>query len=146
MLRLGRRVVLVGAAVALVVVAITVVVVLPVVVRSIAVDRLARMTGRAVALADIDLNLFTGRLSLHRFRMSQRGSADPALEFERLDVHLALPSLLTTNYRVREIALTGPRVYVARLGAARFDFDDLLALIPPPDPNEPPSPVVVTLA
>ena len=120
-------------------------IVLPLIVRQVAVDRLTRMTGRAVALADVDLNLFTGRLALHRFRLAQRGSDAPAVEIDRLDLRVALTSLVTGNIRVSELVLTGPRIYVARLGPGRFDFDDLLALIPPPDPAKPPSTTTVTL-
>lgn len=103
------------------------------------------MTGRAVALADVDLNLFTGRVALHRFRLAQRGSEAPALELERLDVQVAPTSLVTSNIQVRELTLTAPRLYVARLGANRFDFDDLLALVPPPDPNKPPAKSTTTV-
>ena len=113
-------------------------IVLPLILRWVTVDRISRMTGRAVALADVDLNVFTGRLVLHRFRLAQRGSDAPALEIDRLGVRIALTSVVTGNIRVRELTLIGPRVYVTRLGAGRFDFDDLLALVPPPEPNKPP--------
>jgi hypothetical protein len=120
-------------------------IVLPLIVRLVAVDRLSRMTGRAIALADVDLNLFTGRLALHRFRLAQRGSDAPAFEIDRLGLRVALTSLVTGNVRVSELTLTAPRIYVARLGPGRFDFDDLLALIPPPDPNKPPATSTTTV-
>jgi len=122
-------------------------IVLPLIVRRVAVDRITRLTGRAVALADVDLNLFTGRVVLHRFRLAQRGSDAPALELDRLGVRVALTSLVTRNIRLRELTLTAPRIYVTRLDAARYDFDDLLALTPPPDPAKPPptSTTTVTL-
>jgi Domain of Unknown Function (DUF748) len=142
--RFRRRTLVISAAVlgALVVVLL---IVLPLIVRRVAVDRLTRMTGRTVALADVDLNLFTGRAALHRFRLAQRGSDAPAVEIERLDARVALTSLVTGNIRVIELVLTGPRLYVARLGPGRFDFDDLLALIPPTDPAKPKSTTTVTL-
>jgi uncharacterized protein involved in outer membrane biogenesis len=120
-------------------------VVLPLILRRATVDRISRLTGRAVALADVDLNVFTGRVALHRFRLARHGSDAPALEFDRLEVRVALTSVVTGNIRVRELTLTAPRVYVTRLGAARFDFDDLLALVPPPDPTAPRSPTTITL-
>jgi uncharacterized protein involved in outer membrane biogenesis len=120
-------------------------IVLPLIIRWVAVDRLTKMTGRAVALADVDLNLFTGRAALHRFRLAQRGSDAPAVELERLEVRVALTSLVTGNIRVSELVLTGPRIYVARLGPGRFDFDDLLALIPPADPAKPPAKSTTTV-
>jgi uncharacterized protein involved in outer membrane biogenesis len=136
--RIRRRTLLIAAAVAGVLF-VVLLIVLPIIVRRVAVDRLSRMTGRAVALADVDLNLFTGRLVLHRFRLSQHGSDAPAVEIDQLAVRVAPTSLVTSNIRVREVALTAPRIYVARLGPGRFDFDDLLALIPPADPSKPPA-------
>jgi uncharacterized protein involved in outer membrane biogenesis len=135
--RISRRTLLISG-IALAVLVIVVVTVLPIVVRRVAVDKLTQLTGRAVTLVDVDLNLFTGRLVLHRFRLAQKGSDAPAVEIEQLAVQVAPTSLVTSNIRVREIALTAPRIYVARLGPDRFDFDDLLALIPPPDPSKPP--------
>jgi uncharacterized protein involved in outer membrane biogenesis len=142
--RFRRRTLVISAAVVGVLV-LVLLVVLPLIVRRVAVDRLTRMTGRAVALADVDLNLFTGRAALHRFRLAQRGSDAPAVEIERLELRVALTSLVTGNIRVSELVLTGPRIYVARLGPGRFDFDDLLALIPPTDPAKPKSTTTVTL-
>ena len=46
---------------------------------------------------------------------------------------------------VRDVALTAPRIHVTRLSFTQFDFDDLLALIPPPDPAAKPSTTTVTL-
>jgi uncharacterized protein involved in outer membrane biogenesis len=140
-----RRRILVIAATVLGALVVVLLIVLPLIVRRVAVDRLTRMTGRAVALADVDLNLFTGRAALHRFRLAQRGSDAAAVEIERLEVRVALTSLVTGNIRVSELVLTGPRLYVARLGPGRFDFDDLLALIPPADPAKPPAKSTTTV-
>jgi hypothetical protein len=134
-----RRRTLIIAAAALGVFVVVVVVVLPLIVRRVAVDQLSQLTGRAVALADVDLNLFTGRVVLHRFRLAQHGSDAPALELDRLEVRVAPTSLVTGNIRVSELVLVTPRLHVARLGPGRFDFDDLLALVPPPDPAKPPA-------
>lgn len=138
MRRVSRRTLLIGTA-ALGVLVLAVVIVLPIIVRRVAVDRLGQMTGRAVALADVDINLFTGRVVLHRFRLAQKGSDAPAVEIEQLALQVAPTSLVTSNIRVREISLVAPRIYVARLGPNRFDFDDLLALVPPADPSRPPA-------
>jgi uncharacterized protein involved in outer membrane biogenesis len=142
--RFRRRTLVIAAAV-LGVLIVVLLIVLPLIVRKVAVDRLTRMTGRAVALADVDLNLFTGRAALHRFRLAQRGSDAPAVEIDRLEVRVALTSLVTGNIRVSELVLTGPRIYVARLGPGQFDFDDLLALIPPADPAKPPAKSTTTV-
>ena len=75
-----RRVVLTVAAAAALGLVVFVVLVLPLVVRRVAVGQLAALTGRAVALRDVELNLFTGRVALNRFRLAQRDSTEPALE------------------------------------------------------------------
>ena len=142
-----RRRSLVFAAVALGAFIVVLLVLLPLILRAVAVRQISRITGRAVALADVDFNVFTGRAALHRFRLAQRGSDAPALEIDRLGVRVALTSIVTRNVRVSELAVVAPRIYVTRLGAGRFDFDDLLALIPPTDPAKPPpqSTTAVTL-
>jgi uncharacterized protein involved in outer membrane biogenesis len=139
-----RRLVLISVAALTVLVAVFLAV-LPMIVRSVAVDRLTLLTGRTVTLADVDLNIFTGRAALTGLGLSQRGSAAPALELERLEVRLGLASLVTSNIRVVDVLVTAPRLHVTRLGPTQFDFDDLLALIPPADPARPPSTTTVTL-
>ncbi|MBI4270596.1 MAG: DUF748 domain-containing protein [Candidatus Rokubacteria bacterium] len=126
-----------GVLVALLVLGAVVVTVLPEIVRRLAVSQLAQLSGRAVALEDVDLNLFTGRVALKRFRLAQGAGADAALEFERLDVRIGLLSLLTSDIRVRELTLAAATIRAARTGPTAFDFSDLLALIPPSDPTKP---------
>ena len=109
---------------------IALVVALPEIVRRVAVDQLAKQTGRAVSLDNVDVNLFTGRVALHRFRLAQKGSTDPAFEVEALEARLALTSLFGSHQRLTSVALTAPRIHVARLSETAFDFSDLLALIP----------------
>jgi hypothetical protein len=62
----------------------------------------------AVTLDAVELNVFTGRLALRKFALAQRGSRDPALSFERLEVRLAFPGLFVHHARVTELALTAP--------------------------------------
>jgi uncharacterized protein involved in outer membrane biogenesis len=133
------RTVVVSVVVALVLVVTGLLFGLPVLIRRVAVDRLTTMTGRTVALERVGLNPFTGRVALDRFRLAQRNSTDPALELEGLEVRVSMLSLLTQHIRVKSIALTAPRLHVARLTPTEFDFSDLLALIPPADPNAKPS-------
>jgi uncharacterized protein involved in outer membrane biogenesis len=118
---------------------------LPAIARRVAVDRLSQMTGRTVTLRAVGLNLFTGRVALDRFRLAQRGSNDPALELDGLEVRVSLLSLVTSHARVKSITITTPRLYVTRLSDTEFDFSDLLALIPPPDPNAKPSTRTVSI-
>src|SRR5687768_14696327 len=90
-----------GAFLFIVVLAVTaLLLVMPIVVRGVVIEQLARRTGRDVALATVELNLFKGRLALDGFRLTQRGSSDPALEIERLDVRVAPASLFGDNFLV----------------------------------------------
>src|ERR671936_638808 len=102
-------------AVLLVVVVTGLLVALPTFVRRVAVDRLARITGRAVRLERVELNLFTGRLALVGFHLAQRDSREPALEVDGLETRVALPSLFTNHVRITSVTLRGPRIHVARL-------------------------------
>ena len=113
---------------------------LPLFIQKVAVKQLAGLTGRAVALRSLELNLFTTHIALNGFRLAQKGSSEPAVEFERLDVRLAPASLLGDNVRITELSITRPKFFVTRLSADRYDFSDLLELIPPPDPDKTPAP------
>ena len=139
------RTVAIAAAVLVVVVVGALLLALPEIVRRVAVSQLTQMTGRAVALERVELNPFTGWVALRRFRLAQRGSNDPAFELEGAEVRVRVLSLLSSHARVTSLALTTPRLRVARLTPTEFDFSDLLALIPPPDPKAPPSSRTVTI-
>jgi hypothetical protein len=138
MMRFAPRLrLLLAIAVASLVLGAVVVTVLPMIVRSVAVDRLARLTGRPVALEDVDLNLFTGRVVLRKFRLGQKTGPDAALEFARLEVRLGYLGLVRGEIRVHELTLDAPALRVTRTGSGGFDFDDLLGLIPPAGPTQP---------
>src|SRR5947207_14084935 len=139
------RTVGIAAAVLVVLLVTALLVALPEIVRRVAIDQLMTRTGRAVSLERVELNLFTGRFALAKFRLAQRGSKDPALDLDGLEVRVSLPSLVTKHVRVHSLSLTAPRVRAARLTATEFDFSDLLALIPPADPNAKPSGRTVTI-
>ena len=140
-----RRIALAVTAAVTLILVLAVVLVLPRVVRHVVVQQIAKMTGRAVALADVELNLFTGRVALNRFRLAQHGSAEPAVEIERLEMRVAPTSLVRDDVRVVELTVTRPKLYVTRLAADRYDFSDLLALMPPPDPQKKPATRTLTL-
>ncbi len=78
------RTVLIVVALVLVVGLTALAIALPEIVRRVAVDRLTRMTGRAVSLERVELNPFTGRFALARFRLAQRQSKDPALDLDAM--------------------------------------------------------------
>lgn len=100
---------------------------LPEIVRRVAVDRIPRHTGRAVAIGDLDLNLFTGRLAVKSFRLADRDGPEPFAEFERLDVQVSPLALLRARVDLVDLALTAPSLRIVRTGPAEFNFSDLLA-------------------
>jgi hypothetical protein len=113
---------------------------LPEILRRVAVDQIPRRTGRAVAIGDVDLNLFAGRLAVKDFRLADREGAEPFVTFERFAVRLSPLALLRSHVHVSEIALTAPSVRVVRTGPAEFNFSDLLgrgepAAAPPTAPR-----------
>src|SRR4030095_1328750 len=91
MLRLSGRVrkILVAVLAGLVVIVAVALANRPAGVRRVAVDQVPKLTGRVLALDDVDLNLFTGHLALKGVRILKRGVNERALELERLDVRIA---------------------------------------------------------
>ena len=112
---------------------------LPVLIRRQALVQVPKLTGRAVSIEDIDLNLFTGRLVIKHLRLAERDPSKAFVEFERLEARWSWPSLLVSNIRLKEIMLVSPTVNLVRTGPREFNFSDLLDLIPPADPKAKPS-------
>src|SRR5713226_6136645 len=112
---------------------------LPELIRRQAVTRIPGITGRAVSIGDIDLNLFTGRLVVKGFRLAERDPRQAFVEFERLEARWSWPSLLGAHIRLKDVTLVSPTVQLARTGPREFNFSDLLDLIPPADPKAKPS-------
>jgi uncharacterized protein involved in outer membrane biogenesis len=100
---------------------------LPEIVRRVALDQIPKRTGRAAALEDVDLNLFTGHLALKKFRLAEREGPETFVELERLDVRLSLPALLRSHLHAAEIVLVAPSMRVVRTRPGEFNFSDLLA-------------------
>ena len=90
MLRLSGRArkILVAVVAGLVVIVAVALAILPEIVRRVAVDQVPKLTGRLLALDDVDLNLFTGHLALKGVRILKHGVNERALELERLDVRI----------------------------------------------------------
>jgi uncharacterized protein DUF748 len=118
---------------------------LPEIVRRVAVARIPELTGRAVSIDDIDLNLFTGRVALKGFRMAEREGSDAFITFDRLDARLFLPSILLFDVRLSSVSLTGLEARLIRTAPDTFNFSDIIERLPKPDPNAKPGRLSVTL-
>jgi uncharacterized protein involved in outer membrane biogenesis len=130
---------------ALLVVGIAFIWTLPEIVKWQALKQIPAITGRAVAIEDIDINLFTGRVAIKKFRLAEPDPAQAFVEFERLDVRVVPWSSIFGHIRVAELVLTAPTVKLVRVSSTVFNFSDILARLatsagpPPPPPTEPPT-------
>ncbi|HJR03461.1 MAG TPA: DUF748 domain-containing protein, partial [Methylomirabilota bacterium] len=116
---------------------------LPEIVKWQALKQIPAITGRAASIEDIDINLFTGRVAIKKFRLAEPDPAQAFVEFERLDVRVVPWSAIFGHIRVAEFVLTAPTVKLVRVSATVFNFSDILARLatsagePPPPPTEP---------
>lgn len=118
---------------------------LPEIVRRVAVGRIPEVTGRAVSIDDVDLNIFTGRVALKGFRLAEAQGPEAFIKFDRLDARLFLPSIVLFDVRLSEVTLTGLDARLIRLSPTEFNFSDIMKKLPPPDPNAKPGRLSVTL-
>jgi outer membrane protein OmpA-like peptidoglycan-associated protein len=121
---------------------------LPEITRRVVLDQVPRRTGRAVDVEDVDLNVFTGRVSLKKVRLAERHGAQAFVELDRLDARLAPTALWRSDIHLTELALVAPAVRVVRTGPGEFNFSDLLpraAASPPGEPEAAPSRWTVTV-
>jgi uncharacterized protein involved in outer membrane biogenesis len=116
---------------------------LPEIVKWQALKQIPAITGRTAEIEDIDINLFTGRVAIKKFRLAEADPAQTFVALERLDVRFLWRSLFG-NVRVAELRLTEPIVNLVRLTPTEFNFSDILRRLaaakegapapPPPDP------------
>src|SRR5215471_12695244 len=99
---------------------------LPEIVRQVVVRQVPKAIGRQITIEDIDLNLFTGRLAIKKLRLSERTGSQAFVEFERLEVRMALLSLVHKDIHLRDFRLVGPVVRVVRGPDGKLNFDDLM--------------------
>jgi hypothetical protein len=100
--------------------------VLPSLVRHVAIARIHALTQRPVAIDRVELALLSGRATVHGFRLAERDGQAPFADFERLDLRLHLPSLLSGHLWLRDLVLTRSTVRVVRLPSGEFNFSDLI--------------------
>jgi uncharacterized protein involved in outer membrane biogenesis len=118
---------------------------LPEIVRRVAVERIPQLTGRAVSIEDVDLNVFTGSAVIKGFRLAEREGPDPFIQFERLEARLFLPAIVFFDIRLSRVNLTGLDARLIRTGPAEFNFSDIMERLPKADPNAKPGRFSVTL-
>jgi uncharacterized protein involved in outer membrane biogenesis len=116
---------------------------LPEIVKWQALKQIPAITGRTAEIEDIDINLFTGRVAIKKFRLAEADPAQTFVGLERLDLRFLWRSLFG-NVRVAELRLTEPIVNLVRLTPTEFNFSDILRRLaaaregePPPPPPDP---------
>src|SRR5260370_42667350 len=87
---------------------------LPEIVKWQALKQIPAITGRAASIEDNDINLFTGRVAIKKFRLAQPDPAQTFVEFERFDVRAGPGSSVFGNVRVAELRPTPPTVNLWR--------------------------------
>ena len=85
---------------------------LPELVRRTAIARIGAMTERPAAIDRVEVNVVTGRVGVHGFRLTERDGQTPFADFKRLDLRLHLPALLLGHLLLREVVLSDPTVRV----------------------------------
>ncbi|MGH7420838.1 MAG: DUF748 domain-containing protein, partial [Candidatus Rokuibacteriota bacterium] len=115
---------------------------LPEIVKWQALKQIPAITGRATEIEDIDINLFTGRVAIKKFRLAEADPAQTFVGLERLDVRVLPWSVVWGHVRFTELVFTAPVVHLVRLSPTEFNFSDILARIaasgePAPPPEEP---------
>ncbi|NDY91719.1 DUF748 domain-containing protein [Ideonella livida] len=96
--------------------------------------------GRALRAQSIDFQPWDGRLVIQGLAIAgATPGQDSLLTLDRLDLDVAVfHSLLRLAPVVEGLEVVRPVVRVARVGAGRYDFDDVLSrLSTPPSPDEP---------
>ena len=139
--RLRRWLIVLGV---LVVLAVAFIWSLPEIVKWQALKQIPAITGRTASIEDIDINLFTGRVAIKKFRLAEQDPAQTFVEFERFDVRVVPWSIVFGNVRVAELRLTAPTVNLVRMSTTEFNFSDILKRLatpkegaPPPKPVDP---------
>ena len=125
---------------ALLVVGVAFVWTLPEIVKWQALKQIPALTGRAASIEDIDINLFTGRVAIKKFRLAEADPTQAFVELERLDVRVVPWASLLGNIRIAELRLTAPTVHLVRLSATEFNFSDILRRLATPKEGQPAPP------
>ena len=99
---------------------------LPEIARRVAIARIHGLTQRPVSIEGVELGLLRGRVTVHGFRLGERGEAAPFASIERLDARLHLPSLLVGHLWIRELIVNGSTVRVVRRPSGDFNLADLV--------------------
>ena len=100
---------------------------LPAIARRVAINRLQAMTGRAVSIDRVDVELRRGHVAVHGARVLDHDGTSTLATFGLVDVRLHLPSLLAGHVWIRDLTIADSTVNVVRTGPQEFNISDLVA-------------------
>src|SRR5215831_10063200 len=109
----------------LLVTAATIVYALPTVARHVAISGLQTITKRPVSIDRVDVQLLSGRLTIHGLRVAEPDGTAPFADTELIDARLRLLPLVRGHIWVRELIVRKPVLRIVRLGK-NFNFSDLI--------------------
>jgi uncharacterized protein involved in outer membrane biogenesis len=98
---------------------------LPQVVRQVAITAIGAATSRKVAIDALDVDVSTGRFTVHGFRLADRDFPEPLVTFDRLEGRLHRRSLLRLHIWFEHLTLVNPTVHIVRTGPGIFNISDL---------------------
>jgi hypothetical protein len=105
---------------------VTVLIALPFVVRHVAIQRVAAMTGRAVTIGDVDLNLFTRRVVFTDVRIDAAGGAPPLATARRIEARFDLLPLARGRAELDRLVVVQPVVHVVRRDGGSLSVEDVV--------------------
>jgi len=98
----------------------------PRVIHRVVISGIQAATHRPVSIEAVEVNPFTGRLTVRGLRLFEPDGTALFTDFERLDAAVRPLALLLGHVSFREIVLQGSTVRVVRF-ADRFNFSDLVS-------------------
>lgn len=98
----------------------------PELVRREAVRRLEARIDAPVAIADVNLNLFTGSAHLSDLVIGGRGGSHPLLRVPTLDLTFSRRALLRRELIIHRARAHQPALYLQRTGPTRWNVDKIL--------------------
>jgi uncharacterized protein involved in outer membrane biogenesis len=104
--------------------AVALILLLPEIARRVTIGRLENVITVPVSIADVDLNLFTGRAHLKKFIIGD--TEQPVLRLPAVSLRFSRTALLTGRINVEQLVLQKPALAVERIGPDRYNLFEIL--------------------
>ncbi|HOX08122.1 MAG TPA: DUF748 domain-containing protein [Planctomycetota bacterium] len=118
---------------------ITVFLILPPIVRSTAERKASEALSRPVTIERVFINPYALSVGIHGLKVGERGGAGEFLSIRRIYANAQLASIWKGGAVLSAVHVDDPAVRIVRTGPAEFNFSDLLAPKPEPEPKGEPA-------